>query len=131
MRALLISTLIAAATLASPALAWRASNGFVVERIDEMRFQVNSRGRLGPSNAWCAAGDYVLKVMGLPFATPIWRASPPPQGSGAPILFTLAPSDQHYDTGLAQIGNKSLSVSASLAQQMCWVSGNRGSAFRN
>lgn len=126
MRALALSALIAAATLASPALAWRASNGFVVQAIDPLHFQVNSRGRMGPSNAWCAAGDYVVKVLGLPYSTPIWRASPPPQRGGDPMLFTLVPSDRHYDTGLAQIGNKGDSVSAALAQQMCWVVGPRG-----
>lgn len=126
MRALLLSVLLGATALAAPAQAWVARNGFVVERIDDMHFQVNSRGRLGPSNAWCAAGDYVVSVLGLPFATPIWRASPTPQRGGDPIVFTLVPSDRHYETGLAQIGNDSNSVSASLAQQLCWVSGTRG-----
>ena len=126
MRALLLSVLLGAGALAAPAQAWVASNGFVVQRIDEMHFQVNSRGRLGPSNAWCAAGDYVIRNMGLPTPTMIWRASPPPQHGGDPILFTLLPSDQHYETGLAQIGNKSGGVTASLAQQLCWVSGSRG-----
>lgn len=126
MRTLLLSALLATAALAAPAQAWVASNGFVVERIDDLHFQVNSRGRLGPSNAWCAAGDYVIKNLGLPFATPIWRASPKPQRGGDPILFTLVPSDRHYETGLAQIGNETGAVSASLAQQLCWVSGSRG-----
>lgn len=126
MRALVLSFLLGAVAVAAPAQAWVASNGFVVQRIDDMHFQVNSRGRLGPSNAWCAAGDYVIKVMGLPFSTPIWRASPTPQRGGEPIVFTLSPSDQHYETGLVQIGNNSNTVSASLAQQMCWVSSTRG-----
>ncbi len=126
MRALLLSALFAATAVASPAFAWVASNGFVVKPIDAMHFQVNSRGSLGPTNAWCAAGDYVIKNLGLPFPTMIWRASPPPQRGGEPILFTLVPSDRHYETGLAQIGNKSGGVSASLAQQLCWVAGTRG-----
>ena len=126
MRALVLSILLGATAIAAPAQAWVASNGFVVQRIDDMRFQVNSRGRLGPSNAWCAAGDYVIKNLGLPFATPIWRASPTPQRGGEPIVFTLVPSEQHYETGLAQIGNDTGSVSASLAQQLCWVSSSRG-----
>jgi hypothetical protein len=126
MRAFLISALIGATSLAAPAQAWVASNGFVVQPIDALHFQVNSRGRLGPTNAWCAAGDYVIKNLGLPYPTMIWRASPPPQAGGAPIVFTLDPSDQRYDTGLAQIGNKSGGVSASLAQQLCWVGSSRG-----
>lgn len=120
----LVAGLAVAATLAGgPALAWRSSNGFIVNRTGELQFEVQSRGGLGPSNAWCAAGDFVIRNLGLPTNTRIWRASPPPQKAGKPILFTLSPEDRHYATGLAQIGGSGAAMTAGLAQQICWTLG--------
>jgi hypothetical protein len=48
---------------ASPAFAFRAVNGYEVVPLPDGRFEVIQRVGAGPSDYWCAAGDYARRVL--------------------------------------------------------------------
>ncbi len=72
--------------------AWIAENGLVVER-SAGGFTVPYRGLSGARDFWCAAGDYVVRSLGLPPDTKIYRTSSPPRRSGQGISFSLSPEN--------------------------------------
>jgi hypothetical protein len=117
LRSRLIPLLLAAGLAASPAAAWQSTNNFTVRQIDQNRFEVLSRGGLGNSDAWCAAGDFVIRGLRLPRSTTIWRISEPPRRSGQSIVFSLSPNGAASTTGL--VGSGGNSVSANHAQNIC------------
>ena len=94
-----------------------AQNKLLVVPINATDFTVPFRGLSGDSDFWCAAGDYVIRSLGLPPATPIYRTSPPPRPGGAGIDFSLSPEGAQ-DPGLA-ILSRDLGVSASFARNFC------------
>lgn len=103
-----------------------AQNRFTVQPLDSVRFQVLPRGQLGVSDAWCAAGDYVIRGLGLSGNTPIWRISNVPRRSGQSMTFSLSSSGAAGSTGLMQLGGTGDgSMSAVAAQQLCWAVGNQ------
>lgn len=83
--------LIAALTLgvAAPAAAFTARNGMRVEPVDARTFTVGFPSPDGETQYLCAAGDYVMRALGLPASTRIYRASPAPRRQGQGITFTL------------------------------------------
>lgn len=115
---LLVLALAAALAAASPAAAFVATNGFVVQDVGGGRFEVRPRGQLSDANAWCAAGDYAGRVLGRNTGT-IWRISPPPRRSGQGITFSMSPQGAASSTGLATIGGSGGSKSVSSAQSLC------------
>ena len=92
------------------AQAYLAQNGLRVEPLAPDAFSVPYRGRSGPRDFWCAAGDYADRVLHLPKATRIYRTSPVPRGSGEGMTFSLDPA-QAQAPGLLRLGrNPGLTV---------------------
>ena len=120
LRTRLLSLLLAAGLAATPALAFQSQNNFTVRQLDNTSFEVLSRGGLSSTDAWCAAGDFVIRALGLPRNTPIWRISEPPRPSGQSMVFSLSAEGAASSTGLATFGG-GLSVSASHGQSLCWA----------
>jgi hypothetical protein len=121
LRSRLIPVLLAAGLAASPAAAWQAQNNFTVRRLDNNRFEVLSRGGLSPTDAWCAAGDFVIRSLRLPRNTTIWRISEPPRRSGQSIVFSLSSEGAASTTGLASFGGSGGASTASHGQNLCWA----------
>jgi hypothetical protein len=118
LRSRLLPLLLAAGLAATPAAAWQSTNNFTVRQLDQNRFEVLSRGGLGNSDAWCAAGDFVIRALRLPRNTQIWRISEPPRRSGQSIVFSLSADGAASSTGLAGFGGGA-SVSANHGQNIC------------
>jgi hypothetical protein len=116
----LAATMFSLALTASPAAAYIAQNGFVVERGAEGQFAVLPRGGMSAPEAWCAAGDYALVFLGKPIGTRIWRISEVPRRAGESIVFSFAPDGAASSTGLVMLyGAEDGSLSATAAQQLC------------
>jgi hypothetical protein len=124
LRSILAPAALALGLLANPASAFLAQNDFTVRPLDNGRFEVRPRGKLGVSDAWCAAGDYVIRLLDLPRSTMIWRISEPPRRSGESIVFSLSSQGAASSTGLVGIGSSGAAVSASHAQALCQTSIN-------
>jgi hypothetical protein len=118
LRSRFLPLLLAAGLAASPAAAWQSQNSFTVRQLDSNRFEVLSRGGLGASDAWCAAGDFVIRGRGLSRNTQIWRISEPPRRSGQSIVFSLSSDGAASSTGLASFGGGA-SISAGHGQNIC------------
>jgi hypothetical protein len=118
LRSRLVPLVLAAGLAATPAAAWQSTNNFTVRQLDQNRFEVLSRGGLGNSDAWCAAGDFVIRGLRLPRNTQIWRLSEPPRRSGQSIVFSLSANGAASSTGLAGFGGGA-SVSANHGQNIC------------
>jgi hypothetical protein len=117
LRRLILPALLAVG-LAFPAAAFQSQNNFTVRRIDNVRFEVLPRGGLSNTDAWCAAGDFVVRSLRLPRTTQIWRVSEPPRRSGQSIVFSLSSQGASATTGLIGIGGGA-SVSANHGQNLC------------
>lgn len=79
----------AALVFALPAEAFTAQNGMRVRPVDAQTFVVEFPSPEAETQYLCAAGDYVIRELGLPARTRIYRASPPPRKQGQGITFTL------------------------------------------
>jgi hypothetical protein len=95
-----LATLVA---LATPAAAFRATNGFTVDSTGPQEFVVNFRSTRNETAYWCAAGEFVTRELGLPSKTRIYRASPKPRGAGQGITFTLDPAAAAPGAGLSTV----------------------------
>lgn len=116
----LIAAVALAALSASPAGAFIAQNGLVVEPEGPTAFTVPMRGKSGPSDFWCAAGDYAVRALHLRPGTMIYRASEPPRRSGEGIRFTLRPEEAASSTGLLVIaGGERGGLRVGHAQSLC------------
>jgi hypothetical protein len=102
----------------SPAQAFVASNGLVVQQVNATDFFVPFRGRSAATSFWCAAGDFVVRRLSMPGGTRIFRLSPPPRRGGDGILFSLSPEGAQ-DRGVQVWGSRDAGMSASLAQTYC------------
>lgn len=107
-----------AALMATPASAFIATNGMVVERTGPTEFFVPYRGQSAPQAFWCAAGQYAWQELGMNTGR-IWRLSPPRRRSGEGILFSLRPEGAARNTGLLLIGGDRGSLSVTLARKLC------------
>jgi hypothetical protein len=124
LRTRLLPLILATGLAASPAAAWQSQNGFTIRQLDQNRFEVLSRGGLSASNAWCAAGDFVRRGLGLPVNTLIWRISEPPRRSGQSIVFSLSPDGAASSTGLVGVSSGAASATAAHSQNICWAISN-------
>ena len=102
----------------SPAQAFVASNGLIVEQVNATDFFVPFRGRGAASSFWCAAGDFVVQRLGMSPATRVFRLSPPPRRAGDGILFSLN-AEGAQDRGVQVWGSRDAGMSASLARTYC------------
>ncbi len=116
LRAIIVGGLLAAA----PAHAYQAKNDLTVTDLGNGQFEVRPRGGLSASAAWCAMGDYALRILDLPPTTPLWRVSEPPRASGQPILFALTGDGSASKTGLVILNETDASLSAGFASELCW-----------
>ncbi|MDW4551475.1 hypothetical protein R5H32_19180 [Defluviimonas sp. D31] len=107
------------ALAASPASAFISQNGLVVQPEGPDSFFVPWRGRGGPSDFWCAAGDYAIRSLHLNPTQLIYRASEPPRRAGEGIRFTLKPEAAASSTGLAVLGATGAGITAGHAQALC------------
>ena len=106
--------------LASPAMAFEASNGLlVIGNSDQIEVQP-SPGQ-GASQSWCAAGEFAIRALGQPGTTPVYRVSPPPRRKGEAVSFSLSPAGASDRTGLLQLGAQDNTISAAHAQSLCRV----------
>lgn len=105
--------------IAAPAHAYLAQNDLRVVRKGD-GFEVLASPGMGPSRAWCAAGDYAIRLLGLPSSTPLWRISEPPRKAGEGIVFGLSAEGAASTSGLIQIGENDASLTAGAAQALCW-----------
>ena len=110
--------------IASPALAFTARNGVEVQGSAEQINVAPSAGQAAP-DSWCAAGDFVIRGLGLSGTTPVYRLTPPPRRGGEGVTFSLSPEGASERTGLLQIGPHGNGVSAAHAQALCRSGGKR------
>jgi hypothetical protein len=118
LRSCLAIALVAGGLSAAPAQAWIAQNGLLVQPVSATDFFVPFRGRPASTSFWCAAGDYVIRRLGMPPGTRVFRLSAPPRRSGEGILFSLSPEGAQ-ERGVQVWGSKDKGMSASLAQTYC------------
>ncbi|MEO9825678.1 MAG: hypothetical protein ABJF50_14780 [Paracoccaceae bacterium] len=109
--------LVLALLVATPASAFVAKNGSVVRSTGGSSFEVPYRGHSGARQFWCAAGEYVVRELGQPVTTKIYRTSSPPRRAGNGISFSLSPEGAKR-TGLLVLGNPK-GISASFARSLC------------
>ena len=105
--------------LASPAQAYYARNNFLVQQITPVRMEVFPRGGLNPIDGWCAVGDYVITMLNLPPATPIWLVSEPPRHRGESLIFSLSDEGAASTNGLNTLGEHPLYVTAAAGRAFC------------
>jgi len=110
--------LILALAAAAPASAFTAQNGLVVEPKGD-GFTVPWRGLSGPSDFWCAAGDYAIRALRINPTEIVYRASPTKRKSGDAVTFTLDPAKAVEKTGLLILGAKGGGITAGHAQSLC------------
>lgn len=112
---------LALALLPVPGSAFTTQNRYFAKETGPGQFAVEWRG--GPPGAsafWCAAGDFVMRGMGLPATTKIWRVSPPPLRGGEPMLFSLSPEGA-AETGLMILFAEGNSLSAMGTRSFCEI----------
>ncbi len=114
------SLIVGMALLASPASAYLAQNNYIVRDLGNGQFEVQVKGGLSAPAAWCAMGDYAMRYLNLPPATPIWRVSEPPRRQGQTIVFALTGEGAASKTGLVILNETDASLSAGFAQEFCW-----------
>ena len=95
---------------ATPAVAFRAENGMIVDQTGPTEFTVASRIGRGPTEYWCAAGDYAIRVLGVPGRTAIYRVTPPPRQGGQDITFSLDPAIGTAETGISRFGRRPIAT---------------------
>lgn len=104
--------------LATPAMAFTARNGVEVQGNSD-RIEVQpSAGQAAPQS-WCAAGDFVVRGLGMPASTPVYRITPPPRRGGEGVTFSLSPEGASEKTGVFVFGQADNSLTAGLAQALC------------
>lgn len=90
--------------------------GNVVRPLAADTFEVPWRGRSGPRDFWCIAGEYARYNLGLAGRTPLYRTSAVPRRAGEAVRFSTSPVGAQ-PTGLALIGGgNSISVAHALLQ---------------
>lgn len=107
-----------------PAMAFTARNAVEVQGSAE-RIEVQPTAGQAAPESWCAAGDFVIRGLGLPGTTLVYRLTPPPRRSGERVTFSLSPEGATDRTGLLQIGTYGNAVTAAHAQALCRTGGKR------
>ena len=115
----MIRTTLALFLLTTPAQAYLAQNSLRVQG-DAAAFEVQFSPGMGAANAWCAAGDYAIRYLGLPPSARIWRISEPPRAAGQGVSFATTGVDAASRSGLIRLNEQDASLSAGAAQAQCW-----------
>jgi hypothetical protein len=108
---------------AFPSTWFRAVNGAWVQPETPRKFYVPWNGDSGPEYFFCSAGDYVVRRLGMPLNTRIFRLSEPPRKPGEGIWFSLDPEGAASRTGITNIlaSGPENSLSASASRSFCDV----------
>ena len=124
----MIRPLFAAAVLAaglgafaSPAAAFRASNGMTVAPADNGSFVVSagSAQNRGATDFWCAAAQYAQRHLGLGAGDRVWRLSEPPRRRGEGIRFSIGSEGAASDSGVFRFGGQRADFSIAHATSFC------------
>ncbi len=107
--------------LAVPSTWFRAVNGMWVQPETPRKFYVPWNGDPGPGVFFCAAGDYVIRRLGLPQSTRIFRLSEPPRRAGEGIWFSLDAEGAASRTGVTTLwaDGPANSLSAAASKGFC------------
>ncbi len=115
----MIRTALALLILTNPAHAYLTQNSLRVQG-DATAFEVQFSPGMGAANAWCAAGDYAVRYLGLPGTAKIWRMSEPPRGVGQGVRFATSGAGAASKSGLIRLNEQDASLTAGAAQALCW-----------
>lgn len=115
MKHALLALAIALVPAAAPA--WIAQNDLIVEPTGASDFTIPYRGKSEAREFWCAAGDYVIRELGMRPGTRIYRTSSPPRRSGQGISFSLS-SEGAKKPGIVLLSDGP-GLSAGFAQSLC------------
>lgn len=112
---------VAVPALAIPSTWFRAVNGMWVEPETPGKFYVPWKGDPGAQVFFCAAGDYVIRRLGMPQSTRIYRLSEPPRRAGEGIWFSLDPEGAASRTGVTTLlsSGPQNSLSAAASKGFC------------
>ena len=105
--------------LATPAAAWRASNGLPVRDMGAGQIEVVARPGMSAAMAFCAAGEYARRMQGVSAETRLWRASPSPRRSGESMVFTSTPTANPGKTGVFMLTDDDGSMTVGFASVLC------------
>ena len=113
--------------LADPSHAFTAQNGMTVTRVNATDFVVEFESVPRETEYLCAAGDFVVRALGLPSKTRLFRASPPPRQQGKGIRFTTDPARKvkmglftSYGTKPTDGGISAGSATGSYCERILW-----------
>jgi hypothetical protein len=115
----MIRTALALLLLTTPAHAYLSQNSLRVQG-SASGFEVQFSPGMGAANAWCAAGDFAVRYLGLPGTAQIWRVSEPPRGVGEGVSFATSPAGAATKSGLIRLNEQDASLTAGAAQALCW-----------
>lgn len=96
--------LVALLLLPTTATAFTAQNGMTATRIGPTEIAVRHEVQRDDTDYWCAAGDFARRILMLPGATRLWRATPKPRRAGEGLVFTLDPANKAEGAGLSSFG---------------------------
>ena len=113
-----VLSLVLVSTLSLPGM-FAAANGLLVRQDGPSGFSVPYRGLSGPTDFWCAAGDFAIRALGQRSDALIYRTSALPRASGAGMTFSLDPQASVGKTGLLLLGGTGDGITAALAQSFC------------
>lgn len=111
-----VLTAAALALAALPASAFVAQNKLIVEPRGAESFHIPFRGKSSTPEFWCAAGDYVIRELGLSAQTRIYRTSGS-RRAGQGMTFSLSPEGAQ-PIGIVTLGTLK-GLTAAHARQMC------------
>jgi hypothetical protein len=115
------AALVLSAALAAPPAAARdfvASNTLTVVATGPGSFVVRFGGLEAEGDFWCAAGEYVIRRLGLPSATRVYRTSPPPRRAAGSVSFSLDRT-QAVPSGITTFGAPDEGMTAGGATAFC------------
>lgn len=83
------------AVVATPSMAWRATNSHNVNPLSPTSFEVIGRGGISSTDYWCAAGDYARRELGAPLDQRIYisraRGQAETENAKSAVQFSLEP----------------------------------------
>jgi hypothetical protein len=115
----MIRTTLALLLLTTPAHAYLSQNSLHVQG-DASAFVVQASPGMSAPDAWCAAGDYAIRYLGLARSDRIWRVSEPPRRAGQGISFATSGTGAASKSGLIRLNETDASLTATAAQGLCW-----------
>ncbi|MGL6210349.1 MAG: hypothetical protein ACRC14_11040, partial [Paracoccaceae bacterium] len=101
-----IALTLAVLAAASPALANGGFRPLPIVADNGTDFTVGFYSQARTTDYWCAAGNYITNIKGMPDRTRVYRLSPSPRRAGQGITFTLDPARSTGETGISTFGGR-------------------------